>query len=210
MLSKKGDFFMYQKILLLTLSFVLILVLIGILPIHGEEQIYETAVRLHVIANSDSEEDQRIKLKVRDAVLAVTDPLLAECKGQKEALQCLGAHTAQIEEAARSALQKEGVDDTVTLTLTRESYPQKNYDAVCFPAGEYVSLQIRIGSGEGKNWWCCLFPPLCLGAASSSTTAEDAFISVGLTPSQYQIITETDRPVYRVRFKILELLSSER
>ena len=79
MLSKKGDFFMYQKILLLTLSFVLILVLIGILPIHGEEQIYETAVRLHVIANSDSEEDQRIKLKVRDAVLAVTDPLLAEC-----------------------------------------------------------------------------------------------------------------------------------
>ncbi len=81
---------------------------------------------------------------------------------------------------------------------------------VYFPAGEYVSLQIRIGSGEGKNWWCCLFPPLCLGAASSSTTAEDAFISVGLTPSQYQIITETERPVYRVRFKILELLSSGR
>ena len=202
---------MYQKMLLLTLSFVMILAFIGILPIHGEEQIYETAVRLHVIANSDSEEDQRIKLKVRDAVLEVTDPLLSECRGQEEAIQCLCAHAMQIEAAALSALQKEGVEDTVKLTLTRESYPQKSYDAVCFPAGEYISLQIRIGSGEGKNWWCCLFPPLCLGAASSSTsTAEDAFISVGLTPSQYQIITETERPVYRVRFKILELLSSER
>ena len=87
-----------------------------------------------------------------------------------------------------------------------EEYPERSYDSVCFPSGEYLSLRVCIGEAEGQNWWCCLFPPLCLGASSvSSKQAEDSFISVGLTPSQYKIITETDKPVYKIRFKLLEL-----
>ncbi len=211
MLSKKEDLFMCKKIFTLTLSFTLLLFLIAIMPVHGEEKIYQTTVRLHVIANSDSEEDQAIKLAVRDEVLKLTNPILSNCTDRKEAISLLSRQTQQIEEAARSVLQKAGKDDSVTVLLSEEYYPEKNYDSFCFPAGEYVSLQIRIGDGEGKNWWCCLFPPLCLGAASvSGERAEDAFISVGLTPSQYQVITETDHPVYRVRFKLLEVFSSYR
>jgi stage II sporulation protein R len=87
-----------------------------------------------------------------------------------------------------------------------EDYPTRDYDSFCFPEGSYLSLRVEIGSGEGQNWWCCVFPPLCLGSANASRdSAEDAFIQVGLTPSQYKIITESEKPVYRVRFKLLEL-----
>ena len=202
---------MYRKILMMTLIFTCLLLLLAILPVHGEEEVYASTVRLHVIADSDSDEDQAVKLKVRDAVLELTNPLLANCGDRSDALLCLQAHITEIEAAAFSVLQEEGRDETVAVELTEEYYPEKSYDSFCFPAGEYVSLKIRIGSGEGKNWWCCLYPPLCLGAATVSRgQAEDAFIAVGLTPSQYQIITETDRPVYRVRFKILEVFSSYR
>ena len=211
MLFKKEDFFMYKRILTVSLCFTVLLLVIGILPVHGEDKIYESTVRLHVIANSDSEEDQAIKLQVRDAVLAVTNPLLSECRDREEAIVVLEGHTKQIEAAANAVLRDAGKEERAEVLLGWEQYPERSYDAFCFPAGEYISLRVLIGSGEGKNWWCCLFPPLCLGAATvGKTSAEDAFISVGLTPTQYQIITESDRPVYRVRFKLLEVFSSRK
>ncbi len=202
---------MYRRLLTLTLALIAGLLVIGLMPVHGEEEIYESVVRLHVIADSDSEEDQRLKLCVRDAVLNVTNPRLAACTTQKEALECLASCKEEIVTAARAALDREGSDDDVEVLIGVEEYPKRSYDSFCFPAGEYVSLRVRIGRGEGKNWWCCLFPPMCLGAATvSRKEAEDACISVGLTPSQYQIITESDKPVYRVRFKVLELFSEMR
>ena len=194
---------MYRRILIATLTLTAILLVIGLLPIHGEAQIYDTAVRLHVIADSDSEEDQALKLKVRDAILAVSTPLLEGCQTQEEAIERLTASMDELCDAAKETIAAEGREDTVEVILGREEYPARNYDSFCFPSGEYVSLRVIIGAGEGQNWWCCLFPPLCLGAAS----AEDACISVGMTPSQYKIITETEKPVYRVRFKLLELFS---
>lgn len=202
---------MYRRLLTLTLALIAGLLVIGLMPVHGEEEIYESVVRLHVIADSDSEEDQRLKLCVRDAVLNVTNPRLAACTTQKEALECLASCEEEIVTAARAALDREGSDDDVEVLIGVEEYPKRSYDSFCFPAGEYVSLRVRIGRGDGKNWWCCLFPPMCLGAATvSRKEAEDACISVGLTPSQYQIITESDKPVYRVRFKVLELFSEMR
>ncbi|MBE6590125.1 MAG: stage II sporulation protein R [Ruminococcaceae bacterium] len=200
---------MHKKLLTVSLALTALLLFIGLMPVHGEEAIYHSTVRLHVIAASDSEEDQSIKLEVRDAILALTNPLLADCASQKEAVARLEANKESLKEAARAVLTRAGREDAVEILLGTEEYPTRSYDAFCFPAGEYVSLRVLIGSGEGKNWWCCLFPPLCLGAATvSRQNAEDACISVGLTPSQYQIITESDRPVYRVRFKLLELFSS--
>lgn len=185
------------------------MLLIGLFPVHGEEEIYDSVVRLHVLANSDSEEDQALKLQVRDAVLEVTTPLLADCKTQEEAKKILENNTEAILTAAKKALADAGSSYSATVLLDTEEYPERDYDSFCFPAGSYLSLRVCIGEAEGKNWWCCLFPPLCLGSSTvSSDDAEDAFISVGLTPSQYKIITESDRPVYKVRFKILELLQS--
>ncbi len=198
---------MQKRLLTVTLVLCAALLFIGLFPVHGEEEIYDTVVRLHVLANSDSEEDQALKLRVRDAVLEVTAPLLADCRSQDEARELLESHADEIRDAASRVIFAEGRNDAVTLRLGTEEYPQRDYDSFCFPAGSYLSLRVCIGEAEGQNWWCCLFPPLCLGTSTvSSEDAEDAFISVGLTPSQYKIITESEQPVYKVRFKLLELL----
>ncbi|MBQ9760306.1 MAG: stage II sporulation protein R, partial [Clostridia bacterium] len=170
-----------------------VLILFSMLPLRGEAAVYDTVVRLHVIANSDSEEDQARKLRVRDAVLALTDPLLADCSTQEEAQQRLLENMDAIQRAAEDKLAAEGRNDPVSVTLTKEEDPERSYDEVCFPSGEYLSLRVCIGDAVGQNWWCCLFPPLCLSASTvSAADAESSFISVGLTPSQYKIITETD------------------
>ena len=174
------------------------------LPVHGEGEIYDTVVRLHVRANSDSEEDQALKLRVRDAVLDVTGELVADCTTQEEAVSVLEAHMADLELAARRVIAAEGRDDAVSVMLGRETYPTRTYESCCFPAGEYVSLQVLIGAAEGQNWWCVLFPPLCLSAATE--VGEDAFVQVGLSKDQYGIITETGKTKYKVRFKVLELV----
>ncbi len=197
----------YKRILTLSIIAALLLLLVGLLPVHGEEEIYSKVVRLHVLANSDSQEDQAVKLAVRDAILEVTVPLLQDCSTQEEAIARLEANRSLLTETARAVLRKEGFDDAVHIEMGLEDYPTRTYDSLCFPAGEYISMRVSLGEGEGQNWWCCLFPPLCLGAATvSEETAEDACISVGFTPTQYKIITESDKPVYRARFKILELL----
>ncbi len=198
---------MQKRLLTVTLCICAVWLLVGLLPVHGEEEIYDTVVRLHVLANSDSEEDQALKLEVRDAVLEVTAPLLRDCKTQDEARELLLSRFPEIQAAAERVIADAGRNDSVTLTLDLEDYPERTYDSFCFPAGTYLSLRVSIGAGEGQNWWCCLFPPICKSTATVSTnSAEDAFVQVGLTPDQYKIITETDRPVYKVRFKLLELI----
>ncbi len=197
---------MQKRILIVFLALSALLIGTSLLPVHGEAEIYDSVVRLHVLANSDSDEDQALKLKVRDAVLEVTTPLVKDCRTQEEAKKILEAHKNDICTAAEAVVAHEGYAQAVSVELGLEEYPTRSYDSFCFPSGEYLSLRVCLGDAEGKNWWCCLFPPICLGASSvSSKDAEESFISVGLTPDQYKIITETGRPVYRVRFKLLEL-----
>ena len=204
--TKRRFFMFYKRILTLSVIFAILLLAVGLLPVHGEEEIYNKVVRLHVLANSDSEEDQAVKLAVRDAILEVTVPLLQNCKTKEEAVALLDEHRPLLTETAKSVLRQEGFDDAVSIEMGLEDYPTRTYDSLCFPAGEYISMRVNLGEGEGQNWWCCLFPPLCLGAATvKEKAAEDACISVGFTPTQYKIITESDKPVYRARFKILEL-----
>ncbi|MBO5931684.1 MAG: stage II sporulation protein R [Clostridia bacterium] len=199
----------YKRILTLSLTVALCLLVVGFLPVQGEEEIYDKVVRLHVLANSNTAEDQAVKLAVRDAVLEITVPLLQNCQTKEEAVLLLEENRALLTETAQTVLEREGFDDTVSIAMGLEEYPTRTYDSLCFPAGEYISMRVSLGEGEGQNWWCCLFPPLCLGAATvSEKEAEDACISVGFTPVQYKIITESDKPVYRARFKILEWLGT--
>lgn len=181
-----------------------ILMTLSLLPIHGEAEIYDTVLRLHVLANSDSEEDQALKLKVRDAVLEVTAPLLADATDRDNAEAIIRAHMSDIQLAAEAVVAENGSDQAVTVMLDMEDYPTRNYESCAFPAGEYLSLRVCLGDAEGQNWWCVLFPPLCLSTATAKNDAEDAFIQAGLTKDQYGIITETEDSKYRVRFKILE------
>ena len=182
------------------------LMALSFLPVHGEREIYDTVVRLHVLANSDTEEDQALKLKVRDTVLAAAAPYVEGCTTQAEAVEALTAYLPELEAAASAVIAAEGYDYPVTVLLGEEDYPTRTYESCAFPAGKYVSLRVCIGEAEGQNWWCCLFPPLCLSAAIAKQDNEDAFIQVGLTKDQYSIITETGKTKYKVRFKLLEVL----
>ncbi len=195
-----------RKSLILLLTLCTVFLLIGLLPVHGETEIYDNVLRLHILANSDSEEDQALKIKVRDSVLAASTDLFSGISSREEALTVLEANRDRMERAAAETIAREGYSYPVELKLGEEHYPARSYGSICFPSGTYVSLQIRIGEAKGQNWWCVLFPPLCLSAAGKAQNNEDAFISVGLTKDQYRVITETDNPPYTVRFKLLEVI----
>ena len=107
-----------------------------------------------------------------------------------------------IKEKASAIVRSEGFDQSVTVEIGRESYPTRKYGALSFPAGNYLSLKIMIGDATGQNWWCVLFPPLCLSAAEDT----DEAISVGFTGEEYKIITHTNETTYKIRFKILETI----
>ena len=188
----------------------LTVMLIGVLPVNGEEKIYDQVLRLHVIANSDSPEDQELKLKARDAVLGEVSRLLFDARTFDSALEVLSTPESlgQITEAARLALAKEGCTLPVRVSVSRESYPTKSYQSLSFPSGTYTSLRVRIGESAGENWWCVLFPRLCLDAASEKAENEESFIEAGFTPEQYRIVTDSDQPKYEVKFKLLEIISS--
>ena len=199
-----------KKLLICCAAILLVALVASLFPIHGEAAIYDTVVRLHVIANSDSEEDQALKLKVRDAVVGVVTPAVEGCKSQSEAIGAIEAIIPDIEQAARATVAENGYSYAVSVELGKEYYPTKNYESCAFPEGEYVSLRVLIGESAGQNWWCCLFPPLCLSSSTpdDKKSNEEAFISVGLTSDQYKLVTQTETPKYKARFKILEAISS--
>ena len=194
---------MYKRILIATFTIIGLYVLLGFLPIHSEAAIYDNVLRLHVLANSDSSEDQALKLEVRDRILEETATLFKDCKTKDEAREAVESNLDKIREIAEQTVREAGYDYSVSVSLGEEEYPTKNYEECCFPAGEYLSLRVMIGEAEGENWWCVLFPPLCIDAAGES---REVFAEVGLTDEQYSFITETDNAQYKVRFKLLEVI----
>ena len=195
-----------KNLLTITAVIAFIFIFIGLMPVHGEAEVYDSVLRLHVLANSDTDEDQALKLKVRDSILSASAPIMEGCETREEAIAALTAAIPTLTSAASETIQREGFDYPVRIELCEEDYPTKSYESFCFPSGEYLSLRVLIGDAAGQNWWCVLFPPLCLSAATDQSDAEEAFIAVGLTDDQYKIITETDSPTYQVRFKILETI----
>lgn len=195
---------MTKKILTVLITLTLLITTLAVLPVHGESEIYSNVLRLHVIANSDSEDDQNLKLLVRDAVLAEAQILLCNVYDRAKAEETVMQNIEILRSVAERTVLDNGYDYPVAIELGKEEYPTKNYESCSFPAGEYTSLRILIGEAAGQNWWCVLFPPLCLSAATDA----DAFASVGITDNQYQIITDSESTKYKIRFKILESFSN--
>ena len=187
--------------------YVMIVGAMTFLPVHGEQGVYDAVIRLHVVANSDSEQDQALKLKVRDAVLERASEGLTGCESRAEATERLQGILPELEQAAGKVLTDNGYELPVRVVLGKEQYPTRNYESFSFPAGEYLSLRVLIGAGDGQNFWCVLFPPLCSSVATvTRERAEDEFIAVGLNKEQYGIITETSDVQYKIRFRLLEVL----
>lgn len=176
--------------------------LISVLPVNGEEKIYSDLIRLHVIANSDSEDDQTLKLKVRDAILESAEALELD-GGKANAQRLIIGGKSTLLAAANQVIENEGYNYPVRIEIGEERYPERDYEGFTLPEGEYTSLRVIIGEGAGHNWWCVLYPPLCTAIAGER---EETFISAGFTDDQYRAITESEKKTYKVKFKIVEIL----
>ena len=187
-----------------TFSILLILgVILGaFVPINGESVVYTDTLRLHVLANSDSAEDQALKLKVRDAVLEVMRTLADKygITDAQSAAEAVSENTVLLESTARNVITAAGYDYPVSIEVCREYFPTREYDGVRLPAGEYKAVRILIGSASGQNWWCVLYPALCLDAAEPEKELAEA----GFTGAQIRLLTDSEAPRYVLRFKILE------
>lgn len=159
-------------------------------------------IRLHVLANSDSEEDQALKLEVRDRVLETTSALLAGETEPQAAAVLLDQHLDDIAQTAAQEISAQGHDDQVEVRLEQTWFPTRQYQGISLPAGNYLALRVLIGAAEGHNWWCVVFPNLCLPAVS-----ERALEASTLTPGQISLLQEEETS-YVFRFKALELWQS--
>lgn len=198
-----GVFYM-KKWLHRGLMIVSVLVLLNGFIVARQQKLADKMVRLHVVAASDQEIDQEIKLLVRDVVLQETGKLL---EGETDAKEALGHGLGQIEAAANECLRTLGCRETATVTLQKELFPTREYETFTLPAGTYTALRVTIGSGQGHNWWCVVFPSLCLSA-----TAEDfqeSAAAAGMTKAEVNWITG-EEPGCRLSFKSLELLGQLR
>ena len=155
--------------------------------------ISSSLVRLHVLAASDEENEQRIKLNVRDAVLEYISPYLEGAETPDEAKRIISAKSFGIMRAAESAAEGR----TVTVTLSEEYYPLREYGGFSLPAGRYDSLRVILGEGEGHNWWCVVFPPLCVDAAQQQEALD------AMSEDNRGVIADTDG--YQLKLRIVEL-----
>ena len=159
-------------------------------------------IRLHVLANSDSEEDQALKLEVRDRVLETTSALLAGETEPQAAAVLLNQHLDDIAQTAAQEISAQGHDDRDEVRVEQTWFPTRQYQGISLPAGNYLALRVLIGAAEGHNWWCVVFPNLCLPAVS-----ERALEASTLTPGQISLLQEEETS-YVFRFKALELWQS--
>ena len=155
-------------------------------------------IRLHVLANSDAEEDQALKLHVRDQVLRETRSLLRDARESGEAAALLEKNLDQLTETARREIAARGYDYPVRVTLEETWFPTRVYQSAALPAGTYEALRVVIGTGEGRNWWCVVFPSLCLPAVSEASLQADGF-----SKADAALITEAT-PGCVFRFKTVE------
>lgn len=165
-----------------------------------QQRLSAKLIRLHVVANSDSAHDQAVKLEVRDAVIAAAKALL---DGTDNPRAALAGHLDEIAEAAEARLRTLGEAHPVTVRLGKERFPTREYDTFALPAGVYESLRVTIGAGEGHNWWCVVFPSLCL--TSSMDELELAAQTAGFSDEEIRLITGEESG-FVLKFRVLELL----
>ena len=173
----------------------------GAWSMQRQDALAQKMIRPHVIANSDSEADQALKLEVRDKVLDFTTTVLQRSADMEDAQVRLREELTRIETIAQREIAAQGYDYPVTAQLASAEFPLKEYDGFSLPAGEYMALRLVIGEGEGRNWWCVVYPPLCTAAAADMPQTA---IHAGLTDDDVSLITGEDTG-YVLKFRSVEL-----
>lgn len=170
--------------------------------VQDRQTLSEDVIRLHVVAASDSKEDQELKLQVRDAVIAAVSDLMAACSDAGQARDLLLENLEQIRQAAQQVVTDAGLADAVTVSLTQEEFDIRVYDTFSLPSGVYESLRIVIGEGQGHNWWCVVFPRLCV--PTTAEDFEDAAVGSGFSDTLTDTVSNEDG--YEIRFFFLDCL----
>lgn len=171
--------------------------------------ISDNVFRLHVIANSDSKEDQNLKYIVRDNVLDYVAQISTTASSKEDIINILQDHLTEIEAIALDTIRKNGFDYSVCVEIGNFSFPTKKYGDIILPPGYYDSLKIQIGEATGQNWWCVMFPPLCFVDVTSGIVPEESkeLLQSNLSEEEYNLISEESTDV-KVKFKIVEVLQN--
>ena len=175
--------------------------LTGAAALRRQDDLQQKMIRLHVVANSDSERDQALKLQVRDKVLDFTEQTMRSAESREAANEALRASLPEIERMAEDTLLESGCVDSVEARLEPAEFPLKAYDGFRLPAGEYMALRVLIGEAEGQNWWCVVYPPLCMTAASD---VAQTGIACGMGQEDMSLMQEEDEG-YQIKFRCVEL-----
>lgn len=203
-----------------TISRLLLLIFLLTLFIFFSAYSYVTAVssdisdsvfRLHVIANSDSQEDQNLKYKVRDALLEYMNTLCSSEFSKEEAMNIAENHIDDFSNIAQDIVTQNGYDYPINVSIGKYNFPTKEYGDVSFPAGNYDALRVEIGSASGHNWWCVMFPPLCFVDVSSGVVPESSkeLLQDGMSEEEYDLLTKSsDNSELNFKFKIVELFEN--
>lgn len=162
------------------------------------EEIRSDVLRLHVIANSDSSVDQNLKLRLRDYILEEGEDIFDGSVNVENAIKKIEPKLAELENLAETFVKNAGFDYDVKITLSNEYFTTRTYESVTLPAGKYLALRVVIGSGEGHNWWCVMFPPMCVPAADKKDEIENVF-----TDKEIKLVES--KPKYEPRFMVVEI-----
>lgn len=176
------------------------------------EDIADSVFRLHVIANSDSEEDQSLKLKVRDELLSHMNTLAKDCTSKEEVVALAREHQEEFKAIAEKVIGDNGFSYPVTIQIGESDFPTKTYGDISLPSGTYDALRVQIGEAKGKNWWCVMFPPLCFVDVSTGIVPDDSKkeMQESLNDEEYDLISKTDDSEIHFKFKLIEFFQNLR
>jgi len=174
--------------------------------------IADSVFRLHVIANSDSKEDQELKLKVRDELLSYMNIISKDSTSKQEAMQIANEHKEEFTQIAKKVIKENGYNYTVNVQIGKADFPTKYYGDITLPAGTYDALKVQIGEAKGQNWWCVMFPPLCFVDVSTGIVPDNSKqeLKQSLDNEEYDLISKTDNNEISFKFKIVELFQNWR
>ena len=176
------------------------------------QDIADSVFRLHVIANSDSKEDQDLKLKVRDELLKYMNNLAKNCSSKEEVIQLAKENKDKFKQIAEQTITENGFSYSVSVEIGDSDFPTKTYGDISLPAGTYDALKVEIGEAKGQNWWCVMFPPLCFVDVSSGIVPDESKeeLKENLNDEEYAVISETDDNKINFKFKLIEFFQNLR
>ena len=171
--------------------------------------ISEAVFRLHVIANSNTEEDQSLKLQVRDSLLEYMNNLCSNCSTKKEAITIVQEHKSDFKKIAEQTIKENGYNYSVKINVNNFYFPTKDYGDISLPAGLYDALRVEIGKAKGENWWCVMFPSLCFVDISSGIVDNSAKdnLEANLEEESYTIISDKENTNIKIKFKLIEFFA---